>query len=588
MKLTALDWAIIASYFALSLGIGLYYARRAGNSTEEFFLSDRSMPWWLAGTSMVATTFAADTPLAVTELVARNGVAGNWLWWNMVASGILTVFFFAKLWRRSGVMTDVELAELRYSGKPAAFLRGFRAVYFGLPINCIIMGWVTLAMVKVIKLSLGINEWTATFFCLGITAIYVVISGFWGVVVTDAVQFLIAMFGCVVLAVFSVKRVGGMDAMMTQATAYFGSSDKALGLWPGFDSPWLPAVTFAVYLGVQWWASWYPGAEPGGGGYIAQRIFSAKNERHGVFATLWFNIAHYALRPWPWIITALCSVILYPQLGAAEKGDGYVLLMLNVLPSGLLGLLIASFAAAYMSTISTQLNWGTSYLINDFYRRFVKPDASEKHYVLASRVATVLLVMVGGLVSLGLESIGGTWQLLLSIGAGTGLVYILRWYWWRINAWSEISSMLAALAISLTFHFMGPAVFALDPQAPQTGDLFFAYSVLITVAVTTLVWLVVTFATAPEPQEKLEAFYRKVRPDGPGWRAVARAAGAPPGKSLAPNFVNWLAGCVLIYTFLFGIGEIILGERLKGVLFLFAGLLAGAVIFFNLRREEME
>jgi Na+/proline symporter len=322
------------------------------------------MPWWLAGTSMVATTFAADTPLVVTGLVEQNGVAGNWLWWNFVASGILTVFFFARLWRRSGVMTDVEFAELRYSGRPAAFLRGFRGLYLGLLINCLVMAWVTLAMRKVLRLSLDIDAWQATFLCLGITAIYVVISGFWGVVVTDAVQFVIAMFGCIVLAFYSVDRVGGMDALITRVSEHFGSAEKAIGVWPGFDSPWLPAATFAVYLGVQWWASWYPGAEPGGGGYIAQRIFSAKNEKHGLLATLWFNIAHYALRPWPWIVTALATVVLYP--GLQDKESGYVRIMLDVLPAGMLGLLLAAFAAAYMSTISTQLNWGTSYLINDF------------------------------------------------------------------------------------------------------------------------------------------------------------------------------------------------------------------------------
>jgi SSS family solute:Na+ symporter len=588
MQLAPIDWIIIAAYFALSLAIGLYYARRAGRSTEEFFLSDRSMPWWLAGTSMVATTFAADTPLVVTGLVAKNGVAGNWLWWNLVASGILTVFFFARLWRRSGVMTDVELAELRYSGKPAAFLRGFRALYLGLPINCLIMGWVTLAMVKVLNLSLGINAWQAAFICLGITAVYVIISGYWGVVVTDAVQFGIAMFGCIVLAYFSLERVGGMETLIARVSEHFGSAEKAVGLWPGFDSPWLPAATFAVYLGVQWWASWYPGAEPGGGGYVAQRIFSAKNEKHGLLATFWFNVAHYALRPWPWIITALCTVALYP--GLEDKEAGYVRIMLDVLPAGLLGLLLASFAAAYMSTIATQLNWGTSYLINDFYRRFVKTNGSEQHYVFASRVATALLVLVGGLISLGLESIGGTWQLLLSIGAGTGLVYILRWYWWRINAWSEISAMAAALVVSLVFRYaLGPATFGLDPQAPQTSDLFFAYSLLLTVAITTMVWLVATYATQPEPRAKLIAFYRHVRPDGPGWRAVAGAReGAEKGHSLAPNLVNWLLGCALVYAFLFGIGQIVLGALVKGAAFITAGVAAGAIIFWNLERGGWE
>lgn len=588
MKITPLDWAIIAAYFALSLAIGLYYARRAGRSTEDFFLSDRSMPWWLAGTSMVATTFAADTPLAVTGLVATNGVAGNWLWWNMVASGILTVFFFARLWRRAEVMTDVELAELRYSGRPAAFLRGFRAIYFGLPINCIIIGWVTLAMVRVIKLSLGVNEWMATFLCLGITAVYVIISGYWGVVVTDAVQFVIAMIGCILLAVFSVERVGGMEQLLEKASVHFGSLDKAVGLWPGFDSPWLPAATFAVYLGVQWWASWYPGAEPGGGGYIAQRIFSAKDERHGLLATLWFNVAHYALRPWPWIITALCSVVLYPSL--ADKEEGYVRIMLDVLPAGLLGMMLAAFAAAYMSTVSSQLNWGSSYLINDFYRRFVRKDADEKHYVLASRIATAILVVIAGAVSLRLESIRETWQLMLGIGAGTGLVYILRWYWWRINAWSEISSMTAAMITSLVLwfgkSFFAQSLFGLDSASPQSNDLFFAYSLIATVAVTTAVWLAVTFMTRPEPDAKLIAFYRKVRPGGPGWRRVADKAGESQQESLAPAFANWFLGCVLVYSSLFSIGQFILGEVMKAILLAIIALAAGAVIWWNLGRTN--
>ncbi|MEW6211050.1 MAG: sodium:solute symporter family protein [Acidobacteriota bacterium] len=588
MKITLLDWAIIAAYFALSLAIGLYYARRAGRSTEDFFLSDRSMPWWLAGTSMVATTFAADTPLAVTGLVATNGVAGNWLWWNMVASGILTVFFFARLWRRAEVMTDVELAELRYSGRPAAFLRGFRAIYFGLPINCIIIGWVTLAMVRVIKLSLGVNEWMATFLCLAITAVYVIISGYWGVVVTDAVQFVIAMIGSMLLALFSVERVGGMDQLLEKVSQHFGSLDKAVGLWPGFDSPWLPAATFAVYLGVQWWASWYPGAEPGGGGYIAQRIFSAKDERHGLLATLWFNVAHYALRPWPWIITALCSVVLYPTL--ADKEEGYVRIMLDVLPTGLIGLMLAAFAAAYMSTVSSQLNWGTSYLINDFYRRFVHREGDERHYVLASRIATAILVVIAGAVSLRLESIRETWQLMLGIGAGTGLVYILRWYWWRINAWSEISSMAAAMITSLVLWFGKPFfmkdVFGIDSASPQSNDLFFAYSLIATVAVTTAVWLAVTFMTQPESDEKLIAFYRKARPGGPGWKRVANLAGEVEGESLAPQFANWFLGCALVYSSLFGIGQFVLGEIMKGLLLAVAAVGAGALIWWNLGREN--
>ncbi|MCI0486676.1 MAG: Na+:solute symporter [Blastocatellia bacterium] len=431
MTLSAFDWLIIAAYFAFSLIIGLYYARRAGRSTEEYFLSDRSMPWWLAGTSMVATTFAADTPLAVTEMVARNGVAGNWLWWSLLASGMLTVFFFARLWRRARVMTDVEFVELRYSGKPAAFLRGFRALYLGFAINLIIMGWVNLGMAKVLSGTLGISKWQALALCLGITFIYSILSGFWGVVVTDAVQFVIAMVGSIALAVFAVDAVGGINALKSKladihpvvqsdplilSADAFGA-DGAISLWPDGSALWmLPLLTLVVYLGVNWWASWYPGAEPGGGGYIAQRIFSAKDERHGLFATLWFNIAHYALRPWPWIIVALCSLVLYkgaalnPETGRPDAAFGYVQVMNDYLPVGFRGLLLASFGAAYMSTMSTQMNWGASYIVNDFYRRFVRRGASEKHYVLASRVATLIIVLLSIVVTYFMNRITGGWE----------------------------------------------------------------------------------------------------------------------------------------------------------------------------------
>src|SRR5512132_3432209 len=400
MTLSPLDWSVIAAYFILSLLIGLYYTRRAGSNLSEYFLSGRDLPWWLAGTSMVATTFAADTPLAVTEMVARNGVAGNWLWWSMLPSGMLTVFFFARLWRRAEVMTDVEFIELRYSGRAAAFLRGFRSLYLGLAINLIIMGWVNLGMAKILSGTLGLQKWQALGFCLGITFLYSILSGLWGVVVTDAVQFVIAMAGSIALAVFAVRAVGGLDALASGlatvtpagSTEPFGAG--ALALWPSGSATWmLPLVTLMTYLCVNWWASWYPGAEPGGGGYIAQRIFSARNEKHGVLATLWFNVAHYALRPWPWILVALCSLVLFPsgatnpETGQIDPAFGYIKVMTDYLPFGFRGLLLASFAAAYMSTIATQMNWGASYIVNDFYRRFIKPDGTDKHYVFMSRMA---------------------------------------------------------------------------------------------------------------------------------------------------------------------------------------------------------
>jgi Na+/proline symporter len=585
VKLSLLDWSVIAAYFLFNLGIGIYYARRARGSTTEFFLSGRDVPWWLAGTSMVATTFAADTPLAVTGFVAKNGIAGNWLWWNFVMSGMLTVFLYARLWRRAGVMTDIEFAELRYSGKPAAFLRGFRALYLGLPINCIIMGWVNLAMVKILETTLGLDKRGAVTVVVGIlifTAFYTTISGLWGVLVTDLFQFVLKMGMVIVLAILAVHAVGGMDALKTKITALDASSGQAgsrLSFFPGLDSVWMPAITLFTYLAVNWWASWYPGAEPGGGGYIAQRIFSAKDERHGLLATLWFNVAHYALRPWPWILTALASLILYPEL--ADKETGYIRTLMdpNVFPVYLRGFMLAAFAAAYMSTIGTQLNWGASYVINDFYRRFVKRDGGERHYVIASQLVTVLLMIFSLIVTFNLESIGGAWKLLLVTGAGTGTVLLLRWFWWRINAWSEVSAMIAAAACSLFLQ----TYLKWDSDRPRD----FAYLMLITVGVTTLVWVSATLLTQAEPMEKLVAFYRKVQPEGPGWNRVAARAGLSPANvsgGLAVQFVNWFLGCLLIYAFLFGIGYLIFGETLKAVCFLIVGAIASATILRNLRR----
>ncbi len=397
MRLTLADWLVVALYFLFNIAVGLYYKRRAGRSTAEYFLSGRNVPWWLAGTSMVATTFAADTPLVVTGLVAQNGVAGNWLWWNLLASGMLTVFFYARLWRRSGVMTDIEFAEIRYAGPPAAFLRGFRALYLGLLMNCIILGWVNLAMAKILELVFGISKGEALWIVVGLivlTSAISTLSGLWGVLVTDLFQFVIKMGMVIVLAVVAVQAVGGIEAMkaklalIDQARAASGSRGSVLSFVPDVGSAWMPFLTFFVYIGVNWWATWYPGAEPGGGGYVAQRMLSAKDERHSLLATLWFNIAHYAVRPWPWILAALASLILFP--GLKDPETGYIRVMIDYLPSSLRGLMIAAFAAAFMSTIATQLNWGASYLVNDFYRRFVRREAGEPHYVLASRVATGL------------------------------------------------------------------------------------------------------------------------------------------------------------------------------------------------------
>src|SRR5947209_4565588 len=577
MRLDFLDWSIIALYFAFNVAVGLYYKRRASRNTAEFFLSGRNVPWWLAGTSMVATTFAADTPLVVTGLVAKNGIAGNWLWWNLLASGMLTVFFYARLWRRAGVMTDIEFSELRYAGPPAAFLRGFRALYLGLLINCIILGWVNLAMAKILQLVFTISKGEALWIVVGLivlTSAISTLSGLWGVLVTDLFQFVIKMGMVIVLAVVAVNAVGGIEAMKAKLVA--SGRGSALGFVPEIGSVWMPMLTFFVYIAVNWWATWYPGAEPGGGGYVAQRMLSAKDEKHSLLATLWFNIAHYAVRPWPWILVALASLILFP--GLKDPETGYIRVMIDYLPSSLRGLMVAAFAAAFMSTIATQLNWGASYLVNDFYRRFVRRDASEPHYVLASRLATALLTLISAAVAFRIESIGGAWKLLIITGAGTGAVLLLRWYWWRINAWSEVSAMITAFVVSVLLQTVG----GLDSDQP----LDFARIVLVTVAVTTVVWLAVTFATRPETDATLVAFYRRTRPSRLGWVPVAaRAPDVRPSTDGLANLIDWVAGCVLVYGVLFGVGQLLLQETLAGLMLLVVAAVAGVIIYHDLSRR---
>jgi solute:Na+ symporter, SSS family len=597
MSISLIDWAIVAAYFVLSAGIGFYFTRRGGESLDQYFLSGRQAPWWLAGTAMVATTFAADTPLVVTGLVATKGVAGNWLWWNFVMSGMLTVFFFARLWRRAQVMTDVELAEVRYSGPPAALLRGFRALYLALPINLIILGWVTRAMIKILTIALGLRDVTvagmtlsgeviAVGICFVITLAYSMAAGMWAVLWTDLVQFVIKMSAVIVLAVYAVRAVGGIDAMKVKLAAHFGSEQAALSVLPvsmtasGLHAyAWMPLLTLSVYLSVQWWAAWYPGAEPGGGGYVAQRIFSARSERDGVLATLFFQIAHYALRPWPWIVTGLATVILYPTM--ADREAGYVQAFVDLLPTPWRGFMLAGFAAAYMSTVATHLNWGASYLVNDFYKRFLKTDGTEKHYVAVSRAATAFIFLASIAVTSQLSSIEKAWELLLALGAGTGLVLILRWYWWRINAWSEISAMAASFVVSLlAFRYLAPRFAPNDPNATATV-------MLVTVACSTVVWITVTLLTRPEPDAVLESFYRRVRPGGPGWAKVSLRLGLGrepiPGGALA--WTNWIAGIVAVYTTLFGVGKIVFGFTGTGLVML---AVAAAAFYWISRafREE--
>jgi SSS family solute:Na+ symporter len=577
MTLTWLDWGIIATYFLLSMAIGAYYTRRAGRNVSEFFLSGRNLPWWLAGTSMVATTFAADTPLAVAGLVARNGVAGNWIWWSAAFGSTMTVFFFARLWRRAGIMTDVEFAEIRYAGRPAAILRGFRAIYLGLPINCLIMAWVNLAMAKILAITMGWTHMTAVFVSLAVTAIYSASSGLWGVVVTDAFQFALAMTGTIALAWFALDlpAVGGVAGLREKLpAAAFDMFPQIGGTGAGEAvlSYALPVSAFLAFVGIQWWASWYPGQEPGGGGYVAQRMMSAKDERHSLLATLWFTVAHYCVRPWPWILVGLASMVLYP--GLADPESGYVLVMRDHLPAGWRGLLLAAFFAAYMSTVSTQFNWGTSYLVNDVYRRFITREASDAHYVSVSRLMTLVTALIAAVLTFYLDSIRQAWEFILESGAGIGLVLILRWYWWRINAWSEIAAMVAAA--------IGFAVVRLFTT------IQFPFSLIYLVAWTTFCWTVVTALTRPEPIEHLAAFYRRVRPGGPGWHKVADLIDEPRGETLGPLAVVWIAGWVLVYAVLFGMGAIILDSVRAAAPYGLAALAAGFVIVRVLARRGWE
>jgi len=624
------DLAVILLFFLIIFGIAAYYSRQAGKDTGEFFLSGRNMPWYIAGTAMVATTFAADTPLAVTELVARNGIAGNWLWWNLAIGGMLTVFFFAKLWRRSGIMTDVEFVELRYSGKAAAALRGFRAIYLGLFMNAIVMGWVNKAMEKIFKVTIpGIDPFLLVIIAAAIIAVYASASGLLGTARTDSFQFVFAMIGCIILAVIVVQlpEIGSMVALKEQL------APQVLDFLPRIGDVNVEGITggalaisagaFIAHIGLQWWSTWYPGADPGGGGYVAQRMMSAKDEKHSLFATLWFTIAHYTVRPWPWIIVALAALVILPRSESPEilkdqdpvlyetvvrayndnslkdsqnpvyqtanfkdmyenyentvdPGVMYPKLMLRYLPTGLLGLLIAVFLAAYMSTIASQLNWGTSYLINDFYRRFIRKSADEKHYVRISRLGIILMTVFSLLVTrYFLTTISGAWEFIINASAGMGAVLILRWYWWRINAWSEISAMIAPLIIY--------------PIARYQFGMESPITLYPTVIGTSIVWLVVTFLTRPVDHAHLKAFYRRTHPGGVGWRSLQAELPEVKGDSgFLRLFIDWLLGVVVVYTFLFGIGYLLFAEYGIAVLMICIAIAAAAVIYFDLKKRGFE
>lgn len=665
MVLTGLDIWVIIIYLVAMLALGLGFSKRAGKSLEDYFISGRALPWWIAGTSMVATTFAADTPLAVTGLVIKDGIAGNWVWWSYAVGGMLTVFLYARLWRRSRVVTDVELVEIRYSGQEASFLRGFRALYLAILMNCLIVGWVSNAMIKVLHVTLKPEEipalaptfnsithtlnatlgtgWSITdvsnamilLLLLAITGLFSAVSGLWGVSVTDFAMFWIAMFGCVALAFFAMHWVGGMDGLRTGLTKTYGSHREVMRFIPDFfaKKPLMPLAAFFVFISVTWWASWYPGAEPGGGGYVVQRMASCKNEKHSLLATLWFTMAHYGVRPWPWIIVALVAAVKFPSLilPAADADAGYPKVMAAVLPAGWRGLLLVAFFAAFMSTISTQINWGASYVVNDFYKRFLNPGAEARHYTNVSRLATVVILIIGTIVSFKITSVAGAWKLMLTIGAGTGLVFLLRWYWWRINAWSEVSSMVASLAIAmyLIYGFKWPMTGAFD-YAKLVGIglvMFFTmgaiglwvgahfltlrrdinkmvivtifvmilvmvfyliypvrledyHRILITAISTILVWLPVTFLTRPVDKKRLEEFYRLVRPGGAGWAVMrAKAPDVDYDKGIMSNILCWILGTIVVYCFLFGVGNLIIGVTGQGIILLVIGIASGAGMY---------
>lgn len=589
MILETIDWIIIASFLILSLYIGLKFKNKASSSLANFFLGGRNLPWYIAGMSMVATTFAADTPLAVTELVAQNGISSNWIWWNFLIGGMLTTFFFANLWRRANVLTELELIELRYSGKPAAILRGFKSIYLGLFMNVLIIGWVNLAMVSIIQVFFDVDPAIAFWYTIGvmiIAMIYSSLSGLLGVAITDTIQFVIAMVGCIILAVIVVNsdKIGGITALKTKLP------EGTLNFLPqigGKEGTSLSTLTISVgaffsFAAIQWWASWYPGAEPGGGGYIAQRMMSTKNEKDAVFATLFFQIAHYCLRPWPWIIVGLCSLVLYPEL--TDKKLGFVMAMKDFLPTGLKGLLFVAFLAAYMSTISTQLNWGASYLVNDLYKRFIKKSVNkesteqeEKHYVKVSKLSTILIMIIGAFVTTQINSISAVWEFIMECGAGLGLVLILRWYWWRINAWSEIVATLAPFVGFIIGHYVLIDLFG-DSFTENRGPFMF------TVLFTTVSWLLVTFLTKPSEHATLQSFYNLVKPDG-NWKPFKSSK--TDNSNLLKLFVCWISSIILTYSLLFFTGKLILLEYTQSLIFFISAVISFVILRYFLIRTNI-
>lgn len=597
IELTGLDWGIVFGFFAVALGIGVYTSRQAGKNKESFFLGGRSMPWWLLGFSMVATTFSTDTPNFVTNIVRQDGVAANWQWWGFLITGMLTVFVYAKLWRRSGVTTDVEFYELRYSGKEAAVLRGFRALYLGVFFNIIIMATVSLAAIKIGGIMLGLEPWECIVYAGAVTVIFSSMGGFKGVLLTDFLLFIMSMVGAFAAAYYALghEEVGGMSGLLEKFEAR-GLSEK-LNIFPSSANPSVFIGLFIIPLAVQWWSVWYPGAEPGGGGYLAQRMLAAKDEKNAVAATLFFNVAHYAVRPWPWIIVALCSMLVFPDLESIKAAfpeakqvgeDSAYSAMLTFLPAGWMGLVLTSLIAAYMSTISTHLNWGSSYVVNDFYLRFVRPEASQKELVRVGRLSTVLLMVAAGTLALFMEDAATNFSLILQIGAGTGLLFILRWFWWRINAWSEITAMVVSFVVALGFYFLGKIEF-FAANAPLKNHELGGYTLVeisstikvdgqiqmvLAVVITTISWVLITLVTRPTDKKTLRRFIESTNPGGPGWRKVKEEA-LQEGVELNMNkgeinlgrgVLSMTIGCLAVYSFLFSTGYFLYSQTKFGII----------------------
>jgi solute:Na+ symporter, SSS family len=591
VHLQLVDWIIVAAALLICFAPALFFGKRAGKSTSEFFVSGRSVPWWLAGLSMVATTFSSDTPNLVTDIVRRQGVAGNWVWWAFVLTGVATVFFYARLWRRSGVMTDLEFYEIRYSGKAASFVRGFRSIYLGFFFNCMIMATVNLAACKIAGVLFGLDRWQ-TLLAVGIlNVVFAAHSGLWGVLVIDMIQFFIKMTAVIAAAYFAVNlpEVGGLSGMVDKLSHLKGPGGiNYLNMLPDFTSNWeIATAIFIMPIAVQWWAVWYPGAEPGGGSYIAQRMLASKSEKDSLGAVLFFNVAHYVLRPWPWILVGLCSIIVYPQLSDIQAAfphldpslighDTAYPAMLKFLPTGFIGLMLGGLIAANSSTILTHLNWGASYLVHDFYRRFIKKDGTEAHYVLSGRLATVILFIASSSLVFVLDSAKNAFDIILQVGAGTGLLYLVRWFWWRVNAWAEVVAMISSFVISIILLILNKNGIVISTHA----------GLLITVAATTVCWVLTTFLGPQTDQKTLIDFYKKVRPFGPGWKKIREAAGLPAEpagtshQNIPMSLLGWAAGCSMIWSALFTVGNFLYGRTELGYILLAVFLVSASITLY--------